>query len=234
MELIRSGQSDFAYLTLSDYIQHKHGPTTAEALDFYHQIDEQLGHLLEMDCTVGITADHGMNAKSEILYLEQVLEEQFGNEEGRIRVICPITDPYVVHHGSLGSFVFVHIQNEDGFFESKRDLEEYRDSVMEFIATLDGVTETYCRDSATVVLQLPYDRIGDIAVISAKHVALGKSPEHHCLDHVASGLRTHGGRSEEMVPFIVSNGLNRKYSERIKERELRNFNIFDFVCNGTQ
>ncbi len=90
-----------------------------------------------MEVAVGITAGHGVYAKSEILYLEQVLNEQFGNGEGevnRIRVICPITDP-------LGSFVFVHIENGDSFFESKRDLEEYRDAVMEFIARLDGVTK---------------------------------------------------------------------------------------------
>lgn len=232
--LIRSGHCDFAYLTLSDYIQHKYGPHTMEALEFYQELDEQIGALMAMDCVIGITADHGMNEKSEILYLQQIVDEEFDNEDGRIRVICPITDPYVVHHGSLGSFVYVYIQNDDGFFETKRDLEEYRDSVMEFISALDGVTECYCRDSATVVLQLPFDRIGDIAVISAKHVALGKTPSDHNLDHVASGLRTHGGRSEEMVPFIVSGGLNQEYSQRINERELRNFNIFDFVCNGTQ
>ena len=242
VKLIENGLTDFAYLSTSDYIQHKHSPSEPEALDFYAAIDEEIGGLIDLGCTIGITADHGMNDKTLIIYLQQILNEHFSDyndinfngKERRIKVICPITDPYVVHHGSLGSFVYIYINNEDNFFESTSDLEDYRQEIMDFIDGLDEIEQVYCKDSTTVVLQLPYDRIGDIAVVGKKNVAIGKTPNDHELEHISSGLRTHGGRTEEMVPFIVSKGLNKKYSELITKRELRNFNIFEFTCNGTQ
>jgi len=237
VKLLESGLSDFAYLSLSDYIQHKYGPHRMEALDFYQQLDEQIGYLMQLECTIGITADHGMNDKTEIIYLQQVLDKEFKHVFGdRIRVICPITDPYVVHHGSLGSFVYVYV-NEEGFEELEVDAEfdEFKQSVMEFLESLQGVTEVYCRDSTYAVLQLPHERVGDFSVIADKHVALGKTPKDHQLEHIReSGLRTHGGRSEVDVPFIVSKPLNEKYAQSIYRKELRNFNIFEFTCNGTQ
>merc|ERR1712228_5885 len=173
--------------------------------------------------------------KTQIIYLQQELDEAFEvDKDDRIRIICPITDPYVVHHGSLGSFVYVYIKNDDDFFADKCEFEEYRDSMIEYIETMDGIKEVYDRDTAMAVLQLPHDRIGDITVIADKHVALGKYPKDHQLDHVSNGLRTHGGRSEEMVPFIINKKLKNEYSELMYKRELRNFNIFEFVCNGTQ
>ena len=234
VKLVENGLSDFVYLTTSDYIQHKHGPLQIEALDFYAEIDKQLVLLMELNCTIGITADHGMNDKTEIIYLQKLLNENFSEFDDRIKVICPISDPYVVHHGSLGSFVYVYINNDDNFFDDKDDFEEFKQNIMDYIQDLNGIEQVYCRDSSTAVLQLPYDRIGDIAVVSDKYVAIGKTPNDHQLQHIENGLRTHGGRTEEMVPFIVSKPLNDKYSQLIYQRELRNFNIFEYTCNGTQ
>src|SRR6185295_3973570 len=99
------------YLSTTDFIQHKFTPTDREALDFYAGIDQQLGRLMQLGAVIGFTADHGMNAKQKadgspnVLYLESLLDEKFGNG---FRVILPITDPYVVHHGALGSFAVVH------------------------------------------------------------------------------------------------------------------------------
>ena len=59
-----------------------------------------------------ITADHGMNDKHlpdgqpDVIYLQDILDEWLG--AGRDRVILPITDPYVAHHGALGSFATVY------------------------------------------------------------------------------------------------------------------------------
>ena len=118
VKLIEDKLSDFAYLTTSDYIQHKYGPSQAEALDFYSEIDKQLGLLMDLDCVIGITADHGMNDKTEIIYLQQLLNEEFLEFDDRIKVICPINDPYVVHHGNLGSCMF-DIDNDDNFSMEK-------------------------------------------------------------------------------------------------------------------
>ena len=99
---------DFLYLSTTDYIQHRHAPEEASALDFYAGVDVELGRLLELGAVVGLTADHGMNAKQRsdgspnVIYLESALVEKFGKG---FRVILPITDPYVAHHGALGSLL---------------------------------------------------------------------------------------------------------------------------------
>ncbi len=60
-----------------------------------------------------MTADHGMNGKTDaqgqpkVIYLQDLLDQRLG--AGKSRVILPITDPYVVHHGALGSFATVYL-----------------------------------------------------------------------------------------------------------------------------
>ncbi len=64
-----------------------------------------------------LTADHGMNDKHgadgspNVIYLQDVLDE-LATAPGTARVILPITDPYVVHHGALGSFATVYAPDE--------------------------------------------------------------------------------------------------------------------------
>src|SRR5262245_6858560 len=109
--LLKNELANFLYLSTTDYIRHKYAPERRESLDFYAGIDRELGRLVELGATVGATADHGMNAKQKpngepnVIYLESLLVEKFGKG---FRVILPITDPYVVHHGALGSFAVVH------------------------------------------------------------------------------------------------------------------------------
>ena len=76
-------------------------------------MDGYLGALDALGATVVLTADHGMNAKTDafgrpnIVFLQDLLDGWFG--AGTTRVILPITDPYVVHHGALGSFATVYL-----------------------------------------------------------------------------------------------------------------------------
>src|SRR5439155_5712362 len=97
---------DLMYVSLTDYVQHKEPPRGDLADRFFHRFDELLGEFLREGFLVGITADHGMNAKPRVIYLEDVL-----NSAGvdNAQVVLPITDPYVVHHGALGSFAWVHV-----------------------------------------------------------------------------------------------------------------------------
>ena len=222
--LIERGLADFLYLSLTDYMQHKFAPHEPESLDFYAGIDDQLGRLQALGAVIGITADHGMNAKNgpdgkpNVIYLESRLNEKFG--EGN-KVICPITDPYVVHHGALGSEVMVYL----------RDAAQ-TESIADWVFQLDGITEVYDRQMAAKKLQLPADRIGDLVVMSARDVVIGRTPEYHDLSLLKGGLRSHGGRYEEMVPMVISEPLKDAY-RAMAERDPRNFDIFDFVCNGT-
>jgi len=223
VELLASGRADFLYLSLTDYMQHKYAPEAPESREFYRLIDAEIGKLLDLNAVVGVTADHGMNAKCNsdgepnVIFLETDLVREFGDG---IRVICPITDPYVVHHGALGSAVTVYLP--DGMDAQK---------VADWIAALDGVAEVYSKDAAIIKLELPGDRIGDLFVLSERDWVIGRTPEHHDLGKLEGTLRSHGGRYEEMVPFLVSKSLNNKY-EALAKGDPRNFDIFDFVCNG--
>jgi phosphonoacetate hydrolase len=226
-ELLARGRADFLYLSTTDFMQHKFGPDAPEALDFYHQLDVQLGRLLDLGAVVGITADHGMNWKRRpdgspnVVYLESDLVERFGPG---FRVILPITDPYVVHHGALGSFAQVHLPpdgSQPGLLQE----------VIHWLRAIPGVTEALDRDTAARLMQLPPDRMGDLVVCAGRDVVLGRTPEYHDLKVIEGGLRSHGGRGEEMVPFLVSKPLNARHVA-LAQGDPRNFDIFDFTLNG--
>jgi phosphonoacetate hydrolase len=221
--LIKKGLADFLYLSLTDYMQHKYKPEDKESLDFYQAIDTEIGHLLDLGAIVGATADHGMNAKNDsegnpnVIFLETVLKKHF---DPNISVICPITDPYVVHHGALGSLVMVHLPE-------KCDENEIAD----WLIQQDGITEVYSRSLAAKKLELPEDRIGDLTVMCARDYVLGRTEKDHDLSLLKGGLRSHGGRYEEMVPMLLSRPLNDHYSS-LAQGDPRNFDIFEFTCNG--
>ncbi len=222
--LLQNGMADFLYLSTTDYLQHKYAPTSPEVVEFYAAVDLEIGRLLKLGAIAGITADHGMNAKQKpdgspnVIYLESGLVKKFGKG---FRVILPITDPYVVHHGALGSFAVVHLP-------PRQPVEPVRDWLMD----LAGVTEVYDRNTAARKLELPADRLGELAVLSGRDVVLGRTPEYHDLKALAGRLRSHGGRYEEMVPFILSDALKPAYAARARG-DPRNFDIFDFAVNGT-
>lgn len=223
--LLAAGRADFLYLSTTDYMQHTYAPDAPEAVEFYAGIDEALGRLESLGALIGITADHGMNAKQKpdgspnVIYLESLLVRQFGPG---FRVILPITDPYVVHHGALGSFAQVHLP-------SLQPVEPVRD----FIAGMPGVTEVHEARAAAQKLELPAERIGDLAVCAGRDVVIGRTPQHHDLKALHGGLRSHGGRYEEMVPFLFNRRLKPAWRARA-EGDVRNFDIFDFACNGLE
>ena len=222
VRLLESGQSDFIYLSLTDYVQHKHGPEEPAALDFYGKIDQRLGRLVATGALVAATADHGMNDKQtaagapQVTYLESELHGRFPG----CRVILPITDPYVKHHGALGSFAEVYLPAEHSPARVKT-----------FVSALPGVTEVYLRDEAVVELELPGDRTGDLVVLSGRDVVLGRTPEHHDLSVLEGRLRSHGGRFEQEVPLLLSHPLSAT-GKRKAEGKLRNFDLFDLLLNG--
>ncbi len=223
--LIRRNLADFLFLSLTDYMQHKCSPESARSLDFHQALDREIGALLETGARVGVTADHGMNAKTRpdgspnVVYLESLLRDRFG--EGT-RVVCPITDPYVVHHGSLGSSVMVHLAES---------LETA--AVADWIRRLPGIDRVYDRTAASRELDLPADRIGDLVVMADAGAVIGRSPADHDLSVLNEPLRSHGGRHEVMVPMLLSEPLSGEYEARAAQGA-RNYEIFDYLCNGVQ
>lgn len=226
VRLLETRRADAMYLSLTDYIQHKHPPGDPEADAFYQKLDGYWGRLERMGATVGLTADHGMNGKiradgtPDIVYLETVLSELLAADD--FRVILPITDPYVVHHGALGSFATVYLRRPADAVPVRERLGRER-----------GIVYVEPRAAACERFGLPPDRMGDLVVISDTHVVLGKSPAAHDLTLLKEPLRSHGGLSEQRVPFEISAPVSTSYRQKARGG-LRNFDIFDYVLNGTQ
>jgi phosphonoacetate hydrolase len=220
VKLMESVRPDIMYLSTTDYVQHKHAPGTDEANEFYRMMDGYFAKLAGLGATLAITADHGMNAKTDaagrprVIYLQDFLDEWFG--AATARVILPITDPYVVHHGALGSFATVYLP---GGAAAER--------IGERMAGLAGMEVVLGRDAACVRFELPPDRVGDLVAVSERHVVLGTSEARHDLSGLDVPLRSHGGISEQTVPLL----LNRPTPGVAADRRLRNFDIFDLALN---
>jgi phosphonoacetate hydrolase len=208
------------YLSTTDYVQHKAAPGTTVANDFYAMIDRNVARLDELGATVVLTADHGMNAKHgsdgrpNVIYLQDTLDAWLGKNQAR--VILPITDPYVVHHGALGSFALVYLGASGD-----------QAAVAARIAALPGIELVLTRGEAAARFELPPDRIGDLVVVSQQDTVVGTSRERHDLSGLDVPLRSHGGMSEQKVPLIV----NRSVSAQPQNRRWRNFDAFDLGLN---
>jgi phosphonoacetate hydrolase len=228
VKILSSFRPDLMYLSTSDYVQHKHAPGEPEADAFHHEVDTSVGKLIALGATVAITADHGMNDKSasdgtpNVVYVEDELNSRFG--AGSVRVICPIADPFVRHHGALGSFVRVHLRKPGDI-----------PAMMAFSRTLPGVELVLDKQQVCKQFELPIDREGDFAVFSDRRTVVGARREDHNLSQLAGHrLRSHGGLGEEKVPFLLSRPLNAEYRKRAKDGPLHNYDIFDFALNGVE
>jgi phosphonoacetate hydrolase len=227
IKLLERERRDLMYLSLTDYIQHKYSPSEFEARRFYQELDRRFGRLAELGATVALTADHGMNDKSDaagkpnVIWLQDILDARFG--KGDTRVICPITDAFVAHHGALGGFVRVWCTGK-----------ATPGQVIDAIKGIDGLESVLDKDTACRVHDLPPDREGDVVVISTADVCVGASEADHDLSGLEGHrLRTHGGVSEAKVPFILNVPLNDEYKLKAGAATLKSYQIFDFALNGT-
>ncbi len=223
----QADRPDFMYLSTTDYIQHKHAPGTAGANAFYAMMDRYLGQLDDLGCVIALTADHGMNAKTkmdgspDVIYLQDLLDDWLGAAcaESSARVILPITDPYVVHHGALGSFATVYLPTgTDVAALAKR------------LATRRGIEGVFTREQAAAHFELPADRIGDLVVVSERFTVIGTAASRHDLSALELPLRSHGGTAEQRVPLV----LNRPIAGLDLQRRWRNFDAFDLALNHAQ
>jgi phosphonoacetate hydrolase len=220
VKLMESERPDLMYLSTTDYIQHKAAPGTPVANDFYAMIDRNLARLDSLGATIVLTADHGMNAKHgddgqpNVIYLQDTIDAWLGTSKAR--VILPITDPYVVHHGALGSFALVYLSAA----VAERTLAER-------IAALPGIEAVLTRAEAATRFELPSDRIGDLVIVSQRDTVIGTNRDRHDLSGLDVPLRSHGGTSEQKVPLLV----NRAISKQPGTRRWRNFDAFDLGLN---
>ena len=218
--LMKHEKPDLMYLSTTDYIQHKFAPGTEGANAFYAMMDGYLQQLEDLGCTIALTADHGMNAKTgmdgkpDVLYLQDTLDAWLG--AAKARVILPITDPYVVHHGALGSYATIYLPAEID-----------RAVTAERLRAIRGIEVVLTREQAAERFELPADRIGDLVVVSERFTVLGTAQSRHDLLGLDVPLRSHGGISEQRVPLI----LNRPTPGLDRTRRWRNFDALDLALN---
>jgi len=221
--LMEKARPDLMYLSTTDYVQHKAAPGTAAANAFYRMMDGYLARLDGLGATIAITADHGMNDKfgadgqPSVIYLQDFLDDWLGR--GAARVILPITDPYVVHHGALGSFATAYLPAGTD-----------PDAAASRLAAVEGIELALPGAEGCKRFELPPERMGDVIVVSKKHVVLGTSRARHDLSGLDAPLRSHGGISEQTVPLL----FNRRTRGIPGRERLRNFDIFDVALNHLQ
>jgi len=217
VKLLQEWQPDVMYLTTTDFVQHKYAPGIKEANDFYEMFDKYLGQLDEMGAAIVITADHGMKPKHladgspSVVYMQDVLDDMLG--EAVARVILPITDPYVVHHGALGSFATAYLPEGSDVA-----------GILDTLSKIEGIETAITREEAVNLFELPADRIGDIVLTSDTNLTIGTSAHRHDLAALKEPLRSHGGLQEQRVPFIVNRVIDLGDAP-----ELRNFDAFFYA-----
>ncbi|WP_442583097.1 phosphonoacetate hydrolase [Mesorhizobium sp. ASY16-5R] len=219
VKLLKEFQPDVMYLTTTDYVQHKYAPGVKQANDFYEMFDRYLAELDTLGAAIVVTADHGMKPKHkadgrpDVIYVQDLLDEWLGKDAAR--VILPITDPYVVHHGALGSFATAYLP-------AGAD----RAAIMRRLAGIEGLDVVIDRETACARFELPADRIGDIVLVSSENKTIGTSEHRHDLAALDEPLRSHGGLTEQAVPFIV----NRQLADLPDAPALRNFDAFFYAA----
>ena len=222
VKLMEEFKPDIMYLSTTDYIQHKYAPGHEVANKFYSMFDKYIGQLDELGATIIITADHGMKPKSKedgspnAIFLHDHLDDKFN--KNKTKVILPITDPYVVHHGALGSFATIYL-------EDKNDLED----VMMEIKKIKDIEVVLNKEEGCSQYNLPKDRMGDIICMSSEFMTIGSSKDKHNLSGLNEPLRSHGGLHEREVPFIV----NKKMPQIDSNKQLYNYDAFYYAISGT-
>ena len=217
VKILKEWSPNVMYLSTTDYVQHKFAPNQQGAKDFYSMADKYIGELDALGAALVVTADHGMkpkhdaNGKPSVIYVQDILDQWLG--QAAARVILPITDPYVVHHGALGSFATAYLPVEV-------DINE----ITEKLSNLEGILLVINKSEAVKRFDLPSDRIGDIVIISAENMTLGTSVDRHDLEALKEPLRSHGGLTEQEVPFIVNRNIDLP-----EVPNLRNYDAFFYA-----
>ena len=221
VKILNEFNPDIMYLSTTDFIQHKYAPGDEVANAFYAMFDRYIGKLNINNNSIIVTADHGMQPKSRsdgspnAIFLQDILDEKLG--KGISKVILPITDPYVVHHGALGSFATVYLD----------DKSRIHDAILE-IQKIEDIEVVLTNEEGCAQYDLPADRMGDIICMSSQNSTIGSAEKAHDLSKLKEPLRSHGGLHEREVPFISNKKINLNNSDV----KLNNYDAFYYAILG--
>ena len=194
--LLRNDLVDVLYLSTTDYMMHTYAPEDERSLEHMSRLDRLLGEIVDdiPNLELGLTADHGMNAKTEGIDIQRVLADAGIAAEA----VPIIKDKHVVHHRNLGGACYVYLKRAADLAAARNLL---RDT--------PGVEEVYERDTAASRFRLRADRIGDLFLLGARHAVFGSLPAVR--QEVA--VRSHGSRHEQAVPILC-------YGRRVEDGAL--------------
>ena len=196
------------YISTTDYVQHLNSPKSKVSQDYYEAIDRELGRL-KLKGRVGVTADHGMNEKTNLLFIEDIISQK----NLTCRVGIAIKDVHMIHHLGFGSYVTIHAPKKD------------ESAVWNIVKNLPGVQR--CEKNEHGVLEA----FGD------KTTAFGSTREFHYKSNAALSnrsnrtIRTHGGEAESLIPlaflFEMDSDVNNQF---LQTPRLYNKDLFFFLC----
>ena len=221
VKILNEFNPNIMYLSTTDFIQHKYAPGDEVANAFYAMFDRYIGQLNVNNNSIIVTADHGMQPKSRsdgspnAIFLQDILDEALGKNISK--VILPITDPYVVHHGALGSFTTVYLSDKSKINDAIEEINKIED--IEVVLTNKEGCAQY---------DLPTDRMGDIICMSSQNSTIGSAEKAHDLSKLKEPLRSHGGLHEREVPFIS----NKKINLNDANIKLNNYDAFYHAISG--
>ena len=221
VKILNEFNPDIMYLSTTDFIQHKYAPGDEVANAFYAMFDRYIGQLNVNNNSIIVTADHGMQPKSRsdgspnAIFLQDILDEALGKNIAK--VILPITDPYVVHHGALGSFATIYLSDKSKINDAIEEINKIED--IEVVLTNKEGCAQY---------DLPTDRMGDIICMSSQNSTIGSAEKAHDLSKLKEPLRSHGGLHEREVPFIS----NKKINLNDANIKLNNYDAFYHAISG--
>ena len=221
VKILNEFNPDIMYLSTTDFIQHKYAPGDEVANAFYAMFDRYIGELNVNNNSIIVTADHGMQPKSRsdgspnAIFLQDILDETLGKNISK--VILPITDPYVVHHGALGSFATIYLSDKSKINDAIEEINKIED--IEVVLTNKEGCAQY---------DLPTDRMGDIICMSSQNSTIGSAEKAHDLSKLKEPLRSHGGLHEREVPFIS----NKKINLNDANIKLNNYDAFYHAISG--
>lgn len=190
--LIKKNNPDLVYCTTNDYMMHNYAPDTKEGMQQMKDMDKWIGKIYDLDPTreIYITADHGMNKKSKIVNLQNIMDKK-GYE-----VVChpPIKDRYIENH----------IYQEGGvlYLYFSENAIENKEAIIKFLEDQEFIETIYTNKEAERKYGLPSDNIGEYVVFAKADWAFGEVEGDSI---ITDSVRTHGSIHEREVPLIAVN-----------------------------
>jgi phosphonoacetate hydrolase len=184
--VLRRPDIDWVYVSTTDYMMHTYGPEHERSCEHLYRLDQLLGEMVDdhPQLRLGLTADHGMNAKTRGIDIARLLAAH-----GLAAEAVPIIrDKHVVHHGNFGGACYVYLQNPSQIALAG-----------EILQAEPGIEEIYGRAEAAERFRLRANRIGDWFLLAAADTVFGDLESSR--EDVA--VRSHGSRHEEQVPILL-------------------------------